>query len=225
MVRGWIAPSDRERALAEHVGERYSPTKRREAKRLLAGAVGAAITISIVAFMVGVALEGAVEEEYAVIWSAPPVIYIGVLDLSDVGWLFLNKSTTFELHLEIPEWDVYQQFALTYFNETILGQRVDFLQMDNPLSGQVVKRESRKEASFRLWIVINSPSEEVKALRFLGGSNSIEGTVSNHHSKDIVVLEKSGGGVSLLDGRIVNVHNEPPLVEDWSLTFSRSRVA
>jgi hypothetical protein len=170
-------------------------------------------------------LQTAVEESYAIVYSAPTELYIGHLSLSTSGWDSFLTATTMTLRLQIPDWGVNVTRELTYLNRTSEGYRMDYLRMA-PISGQVIRDTSGQRVPFSVSIEIVTPSQEVSELRFLGNGNSFTGTVTNDPGKALVTMVSTPHGVVLVDDRRVEVRNEPqrPDVEYWFLQFTRTKL-
>jgi hypothetical protein len=225
MARGMVGRSDRERDLEHHIESAWGPSRRERFMSRLLIVSTMVIILVVVMFVVSVTLHTAVEEQYAVVYSSPSELYIGILDISQPAWDDLEVAEI-TLTLDIPAWKVHVIRELTYFNKTSDGQRLDYLRMPS-ISGQVAREVSGKEVDFELRITIVTPSPEVDDLKFLGTSNVFKGRVTNDPDKPLVELTSAAQGVHLKGDSIVEVRNSPNRedVEYWFLQFTRTRLS
>lgn len=226
MVRGWIAQSKGEEDLAKQVEASWGPSRKEKLMRRMAIAIVLIMMFVMAVFVTMVTLQTSVDENYAVVYSAPNELYIGQLDLEESEWDSFLTATTMTLTFTIPEWNVSITRELAYFNRTVDGTTLDLLRMA-PITGQVLKDVSGQRVVFTIRIEIVTPHAEVAKLKFLGNSNSFTGTVTNHPDKQLVELTSAGKGVVLVDGKLVEVRNDPKLdnVEYWFLQFSRTKLS
>ena len=226
MVRGWIAQSKGEEDLAKQVEASWGPSRKEKLMRRMAIAIVLIMMFVMAVFVTMVTLQTSVDENYAVVYSAPNELYIGQLDLEESEWDSFLTATTMTLTFTIPEWNVSITRELAYFNRTVDGTTLDLLRMA-PITGQVLKDVSGQRVVFTNRIEIVTPHAEVAKLKFLGNSNSFTGTVTNHPDKQLVELTSAGKGVVLVDGKLVEVRNDPKLdnVEYWFLQFSRTKLS
>jgi hypothetical protein len=226
MARGWIGSSKGEKDLAVQIEANWGPSRKEKLMRRMAIAVVLVMMLVMAIFVTMVTLQTSVEENFAVVYSAPTEMYIGQLDLSASGWHSFLTATTMTLFLDIPRWNTSITRDLTYMNRSVGGARLDFLRMA-PITGQVLRDVSTARVEFTVRIEIVTPHAEVSKLRFLGDSNNFKGTVTNHPDKHLVVLTSSGDGVKLLKDRIVEVRNDPKRddVEYWFLQFTRTKLS
>jgi preprotein translocase subunit SecG len=226
MARGWIAPSKGEQDLAKQVEASWGPDRKEKMLRRMAWAVVLVMMMVMAIFITMVTLQTDVEDNYAVVYSAPNELYIGQLDLSASGWHSFLTATTLTLTLTIPDWNVTEARDLTYFNRSIEGTTLHYLRL-TPITGQVHKDVSRQRVEFTVHIEIVTPNAEVSKLKFLGNANTFDGTVTNHPSKTLVVLESGGKGVVVVDDKRVEVRNDPKLdnVDFWFLQFTRTKLS
>ena len=226
MVRGWIAQSKGEEDLAKQVEASWGPSRKEKVMRRMAIAVVLIMMFVMAVFVTMVTLQTSVEENYAVVYSAPNELYIGQLDLEESEWDSFLTATTMTLTFTITEWNVSITRELAYFNRTVDGTTLDLLRMA-PITGQVLEDVSGQRVVFTIRIEIVTPHAGVAKLKFLGNSNSFTGTVTNHPDKQLVELTSAGKGIVLVDGKLVEVRNDPKLdnVEYWFLQFSRTKLS
>jgi len=226
MARGWIAPSEKETELARHVEGTWGPSRKEKLMRRMALAVVLVMMFVMAVFVTMVTLQTHVEENYAVVYSAPNEMYIGQLQLEPSAWSSFKEATTLTLTFTIPDWNVSVTRDLVYFNRTSNGDRLDYLRMA-PITGQVLKDVSSRRVAFSVRITIETPHAEVAKMKFLGDSNHIDGTVTNHPDRELVELEFAGKGVVLVNGKSVEVRNDPKRddVEYWFLQFTRTKLS
>ena len=226
MARSFIARSKGEEDLAKQVEESWGPSRKEKLMRRMAIAVVLIMMFVMAVFVTMVTLQTSVEENYAVVYSAPNELYIGQLDLEASEWDSFHTATTMTLTFTIPEWNVSITRELAYRNRTVDGTTLDYLRMA-PITGQVLEDVSGQRVVFTIRIEIVTPHAEVAKLKFLGNSNSFTGTVTNHPDKELVELTSAGNGVVLVDGKLVEVRNDPKLdnVEYWFLQFSRTKLS
>ncbi len=226
MARGWIAPSKGEKDLAVQVERTWGPSRKEKLMRRMAIAIVLIMMLVMAIFVSMVVLQTHVEENYAVVYSAPSELYIGQLDLTASGWHSFLTATTMTLTLTVPEWNVTITRDLAYFNRSVDGTTLDYLRMA-PISGQVVKDVSTERVEFTVRIGIVTPNAEVAKLKFLGDANKFEGTVTNHPDKQVLLLTSSGKGVSEVGGTKVLVRNDPRMenLEYWFVQFTRTKLS
>ena len=223
---GMIGRTERERELEKHIEGTWGPSRKEKIFKRMAIIVIIVVLLLTVVFIYSVLQQKAVEENYAVVYTASTEMYVGQLDLSASGWDSLLTATTITLYLDIPDWNVHEIRELTYFNRTSEDGQLDYLRMD-PITGQVVRDVSSKRVDFSVRIVIETPSAEVNDLKFLGTSNHFEGSVTNHPDKAVVELVSSGNGVKLVDKGKIEVRNEPKRtdVQYWFVQFTRTQLS
>ena len=226
MARGWIAPSKGETELADQVERSWGPSRKERMMRRMAIAVVLVMMFVMAIFVTMVILQTEVEENYALVYSAPSEMYVGHLDLTGSGWDSFLDSTTITLTLTIPDWNVSITRDMVFMNRTVDGTTSGYLRM-TPITGQVLRDVSGQRVAFTVRIHVETPHAEVAKLRFLGDSNRLEGTVTNHPDKPLVVLTSHGKGVVLIDDELVEVRNEPRSsnVDYWFLQFSRTQLS
>lgn len=223
---GMIGRSERERELEKHIEGEWGPSRKEKFFKRMAIVVIIVVILLMTFFLASVFQQSAVEENYAVVYTAATEMYVGQLDLSASAWDSLLTATTITMYLDIPDWNVHETRELTYFNRTSEDGQLDFFRID-PITGQVVRDVSGKRVDFSVRIVIETPSAEVKDLKLLGTSNHFEGTVTNDPDKAVVELDSSGSGVKLIDKGKIEVRNEPKRtdVQYWFLQFTRTRLS
>ncbi|UCC92190.1 MAG: hypothetical protein JSW25_05815 [Thermoplasmata archaeon] len=226
MARGWIAPSKGEQDLAKQVEDSWGPSRKEKMMRRMAWAIVLVMMLVMAIFVTMVVLQTEVEENYAVVYSAPNELYIGSLDLTASGWYSFNTATTVTLTFTIPDWNVTETRELSYFNRSVDGTTLHYFRLA-PITGQVHEDVSRQRVEFTVRIEIVTPSAEVSKLKFLGNSNTFTGTVTNHPDRDLVVLESGGKGVTVVDDKRVEVRNDPRLdnIDYWFVQFSRTKLS
>ncbi len=225
MARGWIARSEREKELEVHVEGEWGPSRQRKFVRRMTFAVLLVMMLVMAIFVTSVANQNKVEESYAVVYSAPGELYIGVMDLPVEVQKDLSQAEI-TMRLDIPAWKVEVVREMTYFNRTSEGTVLHYLRM-TAINGQVVRETEREQVEFTLRIDIVTPNPEVAALKFLGKSNIIQGKVSNHPDDPLVELTEFKGKVKLRSGNTIEVRNLPERedVEYWFLKFTRTRLS
>jgi hypothetical protein len=226
MARGWVAPSKGEEDLARQVEASWGPGQKAKAVRRMAIAMTLIMMLVMAIFVTMVTLQSHVEENIAVVYSAPNEIYVGQLSLSGSGWNSFLTATTLTLTFTIPAWNVSMSRELVYSNRTIDGTTLGYLRMA-PITGQVHKDVSGDRVDFSVRIEMVTPSAEVAKLKFLGDANKFEGKVTNDPDKQMVQLTSAGQGVVLVDGKRVEVRNDPKLetVEFWFVQFSSTKLS
>ena len=226
MARGWVAPAKGERELADQVEKTWGPSRKEKMLRRMAIAIVLVMMFVMAIFVTMVTLQKAVEENYALVYSAPNEMYVGQLDLTGSGWDSFLNSTTITLTFEIPKWNVSITRDVVFMNRTVDGTTRGYLKMA-PITGQVLRDVSGDRVAFSVRIQIETPHAEVGKLKFLGDANKFEGTVTNHPDKPPVVLTSSGKGVVLVDDKLIEVRNEPRSsnVDYWFLQFSRTKLS
>jgi hypothetical protein len=153
-------------------------------------------------------------------------MYVGHLDLSGSGWDSFLTATTITLIFNIAAWNVTVTRDMTFMNRTVDGTTHGYLRTA-PFTGQVLRDVSGERVTFTVRMEVVTPHAEVAKLKFLGDSNRFEGTVTNHPDKPLVEMTYYGKGVSLNDGKLIEVKNEPKLnnVNYWFLQFSRTKLS
>ena len=226
MARGSAIRVKGEDDLAQQVESNWGPSRKEKMMRRMAIAVVLVMMFVMAVFLTMVTLQTAVEENYAVVYSAPNEMYIGQLDLSASGWHSFLTATTLTLHFDIPKWNISITRDLTYMNRSVDGTTLDFLRLA-PITGQVLRDVSSDRVEFSVRIEIVTPHAEVSKIKFLGDSNNFKGTVTNHPDKQLVELTSSGSGVRLVKDKIVEVRNDPKRddVEYWFLQFTRTKLS
>jgi len=226
MARGWIAPSKGEEDLAKHVEDAWGPSRKEKLMKRMAIGMTLVMILVMAIFVSMVSNQSSVEENIAVVYSAPNEIYVGQLDLEPSGWDSFLNATTMTLTFSIPAWNVSISRELIYFNRTIDGTTVGYLRMA-PITGQVVRDVTGQRVDFTVRIEIVTPHAKVAKLKFLGDANKFEGRVTNHPDKQMVQLTSAGKGVVLVDGKKVEVRNDPKLdnIEFWFVQFSRTKLS
>jgi len=226
MARGWIAPSKGEEDLAKQVEAAWGPSRKDKVMRRMAIAMTLVMILVMAIFVTMVTLQSHVEENIAVVYSAPNEMYIGQLSLTGSGWHSFLTATTLTLTFSIPAWNVSISRELVYFNRTDGGTTLDYLRMA-PITGQVHQDVSGQRVEFSVRIEIVTPNAEVAKIKFLGDANKFEGKVTNDPDKQMVQLMSAGKGVVLVDGKKVEVRNDPRLdnLEFWFVQFSRTKLS
>lgn len=226
MARGSAIRVKGEEDLAKQVESNWGPSRKEKLSRRMAIAVILVMMFVMAVFMTMVTLQTTVEENYAVVYSAPNEMYIGQLDLSASGWHSFLTATTLTLHFDIPAWNISITRDLVFMNRSDGDETLGFLRLA-PITGQVLRDVSSERVEFTLRIEIVTPHAEVSKIKFLGDSNSFKGTVTNHPDKPLVVLTSSGSGVKLVKERMVEVRNDPKRddVEYWFLQFTRTKLS
>lgn len=226
MARGWIAPSKGERDLADQIERSWGPSRKEKLMRRMAIAIVLVMMFVMAIFVTMVVLQTSVEENYAVVYSAPNDMYVGQLALTGSGWDSFLNATTMTLTFTIPAWNISETRDMSFVNRTVDDSTQGFLRMV-PISGQVLRDVSGQRVAFTVHIDVETPHAEVAKLRFLGSSNRIEGTVTNHPDKPLVEVTSSGKGVVLIDDKLIEVRNEPKSsnVNYWFLQFSRTKLS
>lgn len=226
MARGWVAPAKGERELADQVERTWGPSRKEKLLRRMAIAIVLVMMLVMAIFITMVMLQTSVEENYAVVYSAPNEMYVGHLDLTGSGWDSFLNHTTITLTLTIPAWNISITRDMAFMNRTVDGTPRGFLRMA-PITGQVLRDVKAERVAFTVHIQVDTPHAEVAKLRFLGDSNRFEGTVTNHPDKPLVVLTSYGKGVVLIDDKLIEVRNEPKSsnVDYWFLQFSRTKLS
>jgi hypothetical protein len=226
MARGWIAPSKGEEDLAKQVERTWGPNRKEKLTRRMAIAMTLIMILVMAMFVTMVSLQSRVEENIAVVYSAPNEMYVGQLSLTGSGWHSFLTATTLTLTFSIPAWNVSITRDLVYTNRTVDGETMGYLRMA-PITGQVHEDVSGSRVDFSVRIEIVTPNAEVAKLKFLGDANKFEGKVTNHPDKQMVQLTSAGKGVVVVDGKKVEVRNDPKLanIEFWFVQFSRTKLS
>lgn len=226
MARGSAIRVKGEEDLAKQVESNWGPSRKEKLSRRMAIAVILVMMFVMAVFLTMVTLQTTVEENYAVVYSAPNEMYIGQLDLSASGWHSFLTATTLTLYFDIPAWNISITRDLVFMNRSVGDETLGFLRLA-PITGQVLRDISSERVEFTLRIEIVTPHVEVAKIKFLGDSNSFKGTVTNHPDKHLVVLTSSGSGVKLVKDRMVEVRNDPKRddVEYWFLQFTRTKLS